>query len=110
MNQRDSKYSWQTGSRLSKNIFDVGQRQYVASKANPAGYATRGIIGKKRHKTDQWFNGPTFPRRDTNERPPSAKIPEVDFNNDPGIKRVANVNMVDQKQDILSILESCVSS
>ena len=36
-------------------------------------------------------------------RHPSAKIPEVDSNNDPAVKRVAVVNMVDQKQDILSI-------
>ena len=34
------------------------------------------------------------------------KIPEIDSNNDPEIKRVAVVNMVGQKQDILSILES----
>ena len=38
------------------------------------------------------------------------KIPEIDSNNDPEIKRVAVVNMVGQKQDILSILESRVSS
>ena len=34
------------------------------------------------------------------------KIPEIDSNNDLEIKRVAVVNMVGQKQDILSILES----
>ena len=38
------------------------------------------------------------------------KIPEIDSNNDPEIKIVAVVNMVGQKQDILSILESRVSS
>ena len=38
------------------------------------------------------------------------KIPEVDSNNDPEIKRVTVVNMARQKQEILSILESRVSS
>ena len=64
----------------------------------------------KRHKIDQWFNGPSFLWENTNEWPLSAKIPEVDSNNDPEIKRVAVVNMVGQKQDILSILESRVPS
>ena len=95
--------------QIIKEHSDVGQWQYVASKDNPADYASRGIIGKKRHKIDQWFNGPSFLWKDTNEWPPSAKIPEVDSNNDPEIKRVAVVNMVGQKQDILSILESQVS-
>ena len=36
----------------------------------------------------------------------SAKIPKLDSNMDPEIKRV--VNMIGQKQDILSILESRV--
>ena len=54
----------------------------------------------KRHKIDQWFNGPSFLLENTNEWPLSAKIPEVDSNNDPEIKRVAVVNMVGQKQDI----------
>ena len=78
MNQRDSKYLW----------------QYVASKDNPANHALRGIIGNKRHEIDQWFNGTSFLWKDTNEWPPSAKIPEFDSNNDPEIKRVAVVNMV----------------
>ena len=67
-----------------------------------------GLLGK-RGKIDQWFNVPSFLWKDTNEWPPSAKIPEVDSNNDPEIKRVAVVNMVGQKQDILSILESRVT-
>ena len=96
--------------QIIKEHSDVGQWQYVASKDNPADHASRGIIGKKRHKIDQWFNGPSFLWKDTNEWPPSAKMPEVDFNNDPEIKRVAVVNIVGQKQDILSILESRVSS
>ena len=96
--------------QIIKEHSDVDQWQYVASKDNPAHHASRGIIGNKRHKIDQWFNGPSFLWKDTNEWPPSEKIPEVDSNNDPEIKRVAVVNMVDQKQDILSILESRVSS
>ena len=96
--------------QIIKEHSDVGQWQYVASKDNPADHASRGIIGNKRHKIDQWFNGPSFLWKDTNEWPPSAKIPEVDSNNDPEIKRVAVVNMVGQKQDILSILESRVPS
>ena len=70
---------------------DVGQCQYVASKDNPAHHASRGIIGNKRHKIDQWFNGPSFLWKDTNKWPPSEKIPEVDSNNDPEIKSVAVV-------------------
>ena len=54
-----------------------------------------------------WFK---FLWKDTNEWPPSAKIPEVDYNNDPEIKRVAVVKKVCQKQDILSTLESRFSS
>ena len=69
-------------------------------------WSSRGIIGKKRHKIDQWFNGPSFLWKDTNEWRPSEKVPPVDCNNDPEIKKVAVVNMVGQKQDILSILES----
>ena len=46
----------------------------------------------------------------TNEWPPSVKISEVETNNDPEIKRVGVVNMVGQKEDILSILESWVSN
>ena len=110
MNQRDSKYLWQTGIQIIKEHSDVGQWQYVASKDNPADHASRGIIGKKRHKIDQWFNGPSFLWKDTNEWPPSAKIPELDSNNDTEIKWVAVVNMVGQEQDILSILQSQVSS
>ena len=83
--------------QIIKEHSDVGQWQYVASKDNPADHASRGIIGKKRHKIDQWFNGPSFLWKETNEWPPSAKIPEVDSNNDPEIKRVAVVNMVGQK-------------
>ena len=85
---------------------DAGQCQYVASKNNPINHVSREIIGNKRHKVDQWYNSPSFLRNDTNEWPPSAKTPEVDSNNDAEIKRVAVVNMVGQKQDILSILES----
>ena len=92
--------------QIIKEHSDVGQWQYVASKDNPADHASRGIIGNKRYKIDQWFNGPSFLWKDTNEWPPSAKIPEVDSNNDPELKRVAVVNMVGQKQDILSILTS----
>ena len=88
----------------------MGQWQYVASKDNPVDHASRGIIGNKRHKIDQWFNGPSFLWRDTNEWSPSAKIPELDSNKDLEIKRVAVVNVVDQKQNIFSILESQVSS
>ena len=69
----------------------------------------QGRLLEKRGKIDQWFNVPSFLWKDTNEWPPSAKIPEVDSNNDPEIKRVAVVNMVGQKQDILSILESRVT-
>ena len=46
----------------------------------------------------------------TNEWPPSVKISEVETSNDPEIKRVGVVNMVGQKEDILSILESWVSN
>ena len=42
----------------------------------------------------------------TNEWPPSVKISEFETSNDPEIKRVGVVNMVGQKEDILSILES----
>ena len=96
--------------QIIKEHSDADQWQYVASKDNPADHPSRGIIGNKRYKIDQWFNGPSFLWKDTNEWPPSEKIPEVDSNNDPEIKRVAVVNMVDQNQDILSILESRVSS
>ena len=96
--------------QIIKEHSDVGQWQYVASKYNPAYHASRGIIGEKREEIDQWFNGPSFLWKGTNEWLPSAKIPEVDSNNDPEIKMVAAVNMVGQKQDILSILESRVSS
>ena len=66
----------------------------------------RRMAARKRHKIDQWFNGPSSLWKNKNEWPPSAKIPEVDSNNDPEIKRVAVVIMVGQKQDILSILQS----
>ena len=95
MNQRDSKYLWQTGSsEIIKEHSDMGQWQYVASKDNPTGHASRGIIGNKRHKIDQWFNSPSFLWKDTNEWPLSAKTPEFDSNNDPEIKRLGVVNMV----------------
>ena len=86
----------------------MGQWQYVASKDNPADHTSRGTVGNKRHKIYQWFNGPILFWKDTHEWPPSAKIPEVDSNNDPEIKRVGVVCMVGQKQDTLSILESWV--
>ena len=76
----------------------MGQWQYVASKDNPANHVSREIIGNKRHKTNQWFNGPRFLSNDTNEWPSSANIAEVDSNNHPEIKRVAVVNMVGQNK------------
>ena len=91
---------------IKKEHPDAGQCQYVASKDNPVNHVSTEIIGNKKHKVDQWYNSPSFLRNGTNEWPPSAKTPEVDSNNDAEIERVAVVNMVRQKQDILSILES----
>ena len=54
-----------------KEHSDVSQWQYVASKDNPIDQDSRGIIGNKRHKIDQWFNGPSFLWKDTNEWLPS---------------------------------------
>ena len=65
-------------NKIQRSSKNMGQWQYVASKDSPAGHASRGIIGNKRHKIDQWFNGPSFLWKDTNEWPLSAKIPEVD--------------------------------
>ena len=85
--------------KVIKKHSNVGQWQYVASQGNPADHASREIIGNKRHKIDQWFNGPSFLWKYTNEWHPSAKIPEIDSNNDPEIKMVAVVKMVGQKLD-----------
>ena len=96
--------------KIIKEHSDVGLWQYVAFVDNPADYASRGIIGNKRYKIDQCSHGPCFLWKYTNEWPHSEKIPEVDPSNDPEIKRAEVVNMVDQKEDVLSILESRVSS
>ena len=84
--------------QIVKEHSDVGQWQYVASKGNPANHVSRKIIGNKRHKIDQCFNGPSFLWNDTNEWSSSAKIPEVDSNNHPEIKRVAVANIVGQNK------------
>ena len=53
MNQRDSKYLWKTGTRSSKNIL-------MWISVSKYDHASRGIIGNKRHKIDQWFHGSSF--------------------------------------------------
>ena len=80
--------------QIIKEHSDVSQWQYVASKDNPTDHDSGGIIGNKRHKIDQWLNGPSFLWKDTNEWLPSEKNPEADSNNDPEIKRVAVVKML----------------
>ena len=89
--------------QVIKEHSDVGQWQYVASKDNPADHASRGLLEKIGIKLISGFNGPSFFWKDTNERPASGKIPEVDSNNDAEIKRVAVVNIVGQKQDICQL-------
>ena len=68
-----------------------------------------GLLETRDIKLNNGLMVQVFFGKTTNEWPPSAKIPEVDSNNDPEIKRVAVVNIVRQKQDILSVLESQVS-
>ena len=96
--------------KIIKEHSDVGQWYCVVSEDNLANHGSREIIGSKRHKIYQLFNGLSFLWKLTNEWPPSAKIPEVDSSNDSETIRVAVVNMVGQKQEILSILDSQVSS
>ena len=65
-----------------------GMLSTVSSIFDPLDFVVLFIlpgIGSKRHEIDQWFIGPTFLWKDTNEWTTSAKIPEVDSNNDPEI-------------------------
>ena len=60
MNQRGSRYLWQTEFELIKDHSNESQWHYINSKQNPADYASRGTDVCNDDKVKRWYLGPQF--------------------------------------------------
>ena len=92
-----------------KSHTDVLQWQYIPTKENPADDCSRGLEMKHNKNVKRWFQGPEFL-----SRPPTAWCEErLQYDiaeDDVEVKMTMRVNAISKEDDILTVLESRISS
>ena len=87
----------------------VLQWQYIPTKENPADDCSRGLEMKHNKNVKRWFQGPEF-----FSRPPTAWCEErLQYDiaeDDVEVKMTVRVNAISKEDDILTVLESRISS
>ena len=103
MNQRDSRFLWQTVSRWLGTIELCDSWNYVRSADNPADSASRGLNTAKEAKIKQWFKGFVFFKLPKDWWNHKQEIGPLEIS-DPEVK--CNVNLVEIKENTLTRFEN----